>query len=93
MAKHFLGDEEFKQGLTSYLNTYKYANADRNDLWNILNAYARKNLPENTTLADIMDGWVLQPGFPVITAVVHYSQNKVEISQVIKKKTTPLNAF
>lgn len=82
MVNHFLGEEEFKRGLTSYLNTYKYSNAERNDLWNSLSAYATRNLPENTSLADIMDGWVLQPGFPVITAIVKYTQNKIEISQV-----------
>lgn len=85
MANHFLGEEEFKRGLTSYLNTYKYSNADRNDLWNSLSAYATRNLPDNVSLADIMDGWVLQPGFPVVTAIVKYSQKQIEISQVTQK--------
>lgn len=82
MANHFLGEEEFKRGLMNYLNTYRYSNGDRNDLWNALALYANNSLPESATIADIMDGWVLQSGFPVVTAVVKYSENRVEISQV-----------
>lgn len=82
MANHFVGEEEFKRGLMNYLNTYRYSNADRNDLWNALAAYANNSLPESVSFADIMDGWVLQPGFPVVTAIVRYPENKVEISQV-----------
>lgn len=82
MVNHFLGENEFRSGLTRYLEIYKYSNADRNDLWNVLNEYASNNLPENVTLADVMDGWVLQPGFPVVTAIVKYSENKIVISQV-----------
>lgn len=78
MVHHVLGDQEFKYGLTNYLNQYKYSNADRNQLWDSFNG---QNLPENTTLADIMDGWVRQPGFPVITAIVKYQEHKIEISQ------------
>lgn len=86
MANHFIGEEGFKRGLMAFLNTYRYSNADRNDLWDALTVYANNSLPENVSLADIMDGWVLQPGFPVVTALVRYSENKVEISQVRTSK-------
>lgn len=82
MANHFVGEEEFKRGLMNYLNSYRYSNADRNDLWDALTVYANSSLPNNASFADIMDGWVLQSGFPVVTAIVKYPENKIEITQV-----------
>ena len=33
MMYHFLGESTFKEGLTLYLNRFKYGNAEQDDLW------------------------------------------------------------
>lgn len=81
MLNHFLGEQGFRGGLTSYLSTFNYSNADRQDLWNSLEVYANHSLPDGVSVADVMDTWVLQPGFPVVTAVVKYREKKIEITQ------------
>lgn len=81
MVNNFLGEEQFKLGLIRYLNKYRYSNADRNDLWECLSVPVNSgNLP--ASLNDIMDSWLLQPGFPVVTAIANYEENKLQVSQV-----------
>ena len=36
MMFHFLGEENFIQGLTSYLKKHEYGNAEQDDLWESL---------------------------------------------------------
>ncbi|ELW62808.1 aminopeptidase N [Tupaia chinensis] len=69
MLSSFLTEDLFKQGLASYLHTFAYKNTIYLDLWEHLqkavdNQTAIK-LP--TTVRNIMDRWILQMGFPVIT--------------------------
>ncbi|XP_067293179.1 alanyl (membrane) aminopeptidase b, tandem duplicate 1 [Pseudorasbora parva] len=68
MLSDFLTEEVFTQGLTTYLNTFKFNNTVYTDLWYHLQQAVDKtghSLPKS--VADIMDRWVLQMGFPVIT--------------------------
>lgn len=66
MAKHALGENVFNKALIGYLEKHKFSNADRNDVWEALQQAGKWDY-ENTTVASIMESWVLQPGFPVIT--------------------------
>ncbi|XP_066504825.1 aminopeptidase Ey-like [Hoplias malabaricus] len=57
-----------EKSLKTYLNTFAYNNAVGSDLWNHLQAAADANgtvLP--VAIREIMDCWVLQMGFPVVT--------------------------
>ena len=45
-----------------YLRAHAYGNADTNDLWVSLGKIAKHPVPE------LMDSWIFQPGFPLITA-------------------------
>ena len=36
MLEAYLGEEDFRNGLKEYLNTYKYKNAKTEDLWRAL---------------------------------------------------------
>lgn len=69
MLSSFLTEELFVEGLASYLEAFKYANTIYNDLWDHLQMAVDKQ--SNITLPDsvrnIMDTWVLQMGFPVVT--------------------------
>ncbi|XP_066504896.1 aminopeptidase N-like [Hoplias malabaricus] len=68
MLSDFLTESVFLEGLKTYLNTFAYNNTVGSDLWNHLQAAADANgtvLP--VAIRDIMDRWVLQMGFPVVT--------------------------
>ncbi|KAL6480693.1 hypothetical protein MHYP_G00117260 [Metynnis hypsauchen] len=69
MLSDFLTEPVFLQGLKTYLNTFAYKNTVSSDLWDHLQRAVDTNgtvlLP--TTVGEIMDRWVLQMGFPVVT--------------------------
>lgn len=80
---HFLGEDPFKQGLIKYLEKFKYANADRNDLFASLTeeAQMRGVLSKNENVKQIMDTWTEQAGFPVINVAADYTRNVLTIVQ------------
>lgn len=69
MLSSFLTEDLFKKGLSSYLHTFEYSNTVYLDLWRHLqmavDAQTAVSLPD--TVQNIMDRWILQMGFPVIT--------------------------
>ncbi|XP_042862506.1 aminopeptidase N-like [Penaeus japonicus] len=77
MMQHFLTEETFKRGLTSYLYTLKYANANQDDLWHFMTeAYLEdSSLPSDVTVKTIMDTWTLQEGYPVVTVTIDHNGN------------------
>ncbi|KAF0040873.1 aminopeptidase N [Scophthalmus maximus] len=68
MLSDFLTEEVFKMGLRTYLAEFAFGNAVYTDLWKHLQMAATANgtwLPASVN--DIMNTWVLQMGFPVVT--------------------------
>ncbi|KAG7523067.1 aminopeptidase N-like [Solea senegalensis] len=68
MLSDFLSEPVFVQGLSTYLSHFAYSNTVGNDLWRHLQTAAKANnvsLPH--PVDDIMNRWVLQMGFPVVT--------------------------
>ncbi|XP_008068818.1 aminopeptidase N [Carlito syrichta] len=69
MLSSFLTEDLFKKGLASYLHTFAYQNTVYLDLWEHLqkavDSQSTVKLP--TSVRNIMDRWILQMGFPVIT--------------------------
>ncbi|XP_041082703.1 aminopeptidase N-like [Polyodon spathula] len=69
MLSGFLTENLFVEGLKTYLAQYKYNNTVYQDLWGHLQEAVDKQ--SSTTLPDsvenIMNRWVLQMGFPVVT--------------------------
>ncbi|MBS0154533.1 MAG: M1 family metallopeptidase [Nitrospira sp.] len=65
MLEQYIGPIVFRDGVRDYLRTHVYGNADTKDLWIALGRVAHQRVPE------LMDGWIFQPGFPLITADVH----------------------
>ncbi len=62
MLEQYLGPEEFRRGVSHYLERHRYGSTDTNDLWDAL---------EDVTGAParrIMDSWIWQPGFPLVSA-------------------------
>ncbi|XP_068578982.1 aminopeptidase N-like [Cebidichthys violaceus] len=68
MLSDFLTEEVFTMGLRTYLGEFAFGNAVYTDLWNHLQSAVIANgtqLPD--TVHNIMNTWVLQMGFPVVT--------------------------
>ncbi|KAL1247303.1 hypothetical protein QQF64_022679 [Cirrhinus molitorella] len=68
MLSDFLTEAVFTQGLQTYLDYFKFNNTVYTDLWEHLQMAVDKtstSLPK--TVQEIMDRWVLQMGFPVVT--------------------------
>ena len=72
----------FDAGINDYLQTYQFDNANRNDLWAKLNEAAHENgtLDQGIDLADIMEGWAVQEGFPVVS-VTENSDTSLTLTQ------------
>ncbi len=67
MLEDFLGEETFRKGLGLYMKKNKYANAATADLWAALQQASSKPVTK------LMDSWVKQMGYPVLTAEVKRS--------------------
>ena len=64
MLEQHIGPTVFRDGVRDYLHAHAYGNADTNDLWISLGKIAKQPVPE------LMNGWIFQPGFPLVTATV-----------------------
>ncbi|HET7910106.1 MAG TPA: M1 family metallopeptidase [Nitrospira sp.] len=73
MLEQHIGPDVFRDGVRDYLHSHAYGNADTKDLWISLGKAARQGVP------DLMDGWIFQPGYPVITA--EWRQSELVLSQ------------
>ncbi|XP_062277573.1 aminopeptidase Ey-like [Scomber scombrus] len=68
MLSDFLSEPVFVQGLNRYLNDFAYSNTVGNDLWaSLQKAVKANNVSLPRPVHDIMNRWVLQMGFPVVT--------------------------
>jgi puromycin-sensitive aminopeptidase len=75
MLEQFLGAENFRKGISLYLNKHKYANAETTDLWDALEESTRE--PVRT----LMDSWIFQQGFPVVSVAAVNGGRALKISQ------------
>lgn len=65
--------------------TYRqFKNAKQNDLWKAFSSVAgNTKLPAKMSIANFMDSWTLQAGYPVIDVTRHYENGTATITQVI----------
>ena len=61
MLEQYLGSEVFRDGIRIYLERHAYANTVTNDLWAALEESSGQ------PVARIMDTWILQGGFPLVS--------------------------
>ncbi|XP_049573010.1 aminopeptidase N [Syngnathus scovelli] len=69
MLSGFLSEPVFTKGLSSYLNAFAYKSTMYKDLWEHLQKAVEDTpgLRIPHTVHDIMNRWILQMGFPVVT--------------------------
>ncbi len=73
MLQQYLGEERFQAGVNHYLRHHSYGNTETEDLWDAI---------ETVTVGDgglepvrqLMDSWIWQPGFPLISASLRRSR-------------------
>lgn len=80
MLQSYLGNDDFKIGLTNYLKQFSYSNAITDDLWEYLCKQSKK--PVN----QIMSNWVKYQGFPVV------SVSKVSDTKILFKQSRYLSS-
>ncbi|EQB68836.1 MAG: hypothetical protein B2I18_00805 [Cuniculiplasma sp. C_DKE] len=73
MIHHYMGEEKFRSGLSSYLEKFRYGNAEGNDLWTELEKSSELNI------SSIMNNWINQSGFPLIN--VDYDGKNLKLEQ------------
>jgi|ECHnycMinimDraft_1075156.scaffolds.fasta_scaffold01042_2 Aminopeptidase N len=66
MVESYLGEEEFRKGIISYLNKFKYSNATAYDFFESI---------KSTFLED----WISKPGYPLI--IIDVDRDKILIEQ------------
>uniref|UniRef100_A0A8C4QX74 Aminopeptidase n=1 Tax=Eptatretus burgeri TaxID=7764 RepID=A0A8C4QX74_EPTBU len=64
MLRFYLKVQPFDKGVQFYLKNNSYGNADVEDLWRAISQRAENN----SDVIKMMDLWIRQPGFPLITA-------------------------
>ncbi|ANZ60581.1 M1 family metallopeptidase [Secundilactobacillus paracollinoides] len=68
MVRALLGDDALRKGLKAYFAAHQYGNATGADLWAALGDAS------GLDVGAIMNSWLEQPGYPVVTAAVKNGQ-------------------
>ena len=74
MLEQHIGAEAFQRGLNGYMRSFAYSNAQGADLWRSLAEASGQDIP------GMMDSWVKQVGYPVVTAETTRHDSGVTIS-------------
>jgi len=75
MLEQYLGAEEFRKGISLYLREHEYANAETGDLWDALEKSSHQPVRK------MMDTWIFQPGFPIISVAKGADGRSIKLSQ------------
>lgn len=73
MIQTYIGSDAFQAGLKTYFQKHAYKNTIGNDLWSALEEASGK------PVAEIMNTWISQSGFPVVT--VKRDDDTISLSQ------------
>ena len=73
MVRALIGDDALRAGLKAYFEAHKFGNAAGADLWTALGKASHLDVGK------IMQSWLEQPGYPVVTAAV--VDGKLTLSQ------------
>jgi len=75
MLEQYLGEDAFRDGIRNYLSAHAYANTETTDLWDSLEEATGEPVRR------IMDSWILQGGFPVVTVELLNDGSTLRLSQ------------
>jgi puromycin-sensitive aminopeptidase len=75
MLEQYLGEQEFRDGISYYLNKHKYGNTETNDLWDAIEHVTQQPARR------IMDSWIFQKGYPLVSASISEDGSTISLSQ------------
>ncbi len=75
MLEQHLGEEPFKAGIRRYMRENAYGNAETTDLWDAIEAET------DEPVRRIMDSWIFQGGFPLISVEIADDRRSVTLRQ------------
>jgi puromycin-sensitive aminopeptidase len=75
MLEQYLGEDAFRTGIRRYLSDHAYGNTETTDLWDALEEATGEPVRR------IMDSWIFQGGFPVITVDLLDDGGTLRLSQ------------
>ena len=73
MLEQYLGAETFRKGISFYIKKHEYGNTETTDLWDAIETST------NQPVRAMMDTWVYQPGYPLITVAA--GKKKITLQQ------------
>ena len=94
MLEQYLGPETFRKGISHYLTAHAYGNTETSDLWAALEAVSGE------PVGSIMDSWIAQGGFPIVsveagsdpsTVVLHQRRFLYDGSESDRRWSVPIN--
>ena len=65
MLQMYLGEEPFRRGVSHYLSSHEYGNTETSDLWDAI-----EEVNPSAPVRKLMDSWIWQPGYPLVSARV-----------------------
>ncbi|KAJ8417585.1 hypothetical protein AAFF_G00224280 [Aldrovandia affinis] len=86
MIAEFLPERVYAQGLQSYLKAYQYNSVETQDLWSHLQR-AVDNSSFHIPVAEVMDTWTQQAGYPLIT--INTTSGEVSQEHFLLTKNPP----
>ncbi len=75
MLEQYLGKDEFRAGIRHYLRDHAYGNTETTDLWDALEEATGEPVRR------IMDSWIFQGGFPLVTVDLVDEGGTLRLSQ------------
>ena len=75
MMEQYLGADVFRNGIREYLTRHRYGNTETHDLWDALEAVSCE------PIRDVMDAWVMQGGYPLVSARLGNDGGHLRLSQ------------
>lgn len=74
MLEGFVGAQRFQSGIHEYLKSHQFGNASSQDLWQSIGKAA-----PDVPVTELMQTWVFQPGFPVVS--INRANSKLKLAQ------------
>ena len=75
MLEQYLGEDQFRAGIRQYLAEHAYGTTETTDLWDAIEAATGEPVRR------IMDSWIFQGGFPVISVDIVNDGRTLRLSQ------------
>ena len=80
MLEQHIGEGPFRAGIRRYMREHAYGNAETTDLWDAIEA-EMASTPNAVPARQIMDSWIFQGGFPLVSVELAPNGTTLSISQ------------